>query len=145
MTKVFILICAIAVVAYAAVDSPAETPFKCDQNSDCNVSQCCSKTPRFLVVSKRQLSPPLSMFIAASCNPYLQLNESCIYVMKVNGDCGCAPDLVCKYFPELDAFNPMNVHLPTPPELQLTVAPSKRMAIPASPESYKCVPKVQNT
>ncbi|XP_033744126.1 uncharacterized protein LOC117330013 [Pecten maximus] len=142
MINVFILFCALTAGCYAAVDKTTPSHFQCDLDSECNPTQCCSKIPRFLVVSKkRQLSPPISMFVSASCKPYIQLNESCIYVMKINGDCGCAPDLVCKYFPELDAFNPINIKLPTPPAMLQTLAPSKRMMINASPESYKCVPK----
>ncbi|XP_069130796.1 uncharacterized protein [Argopecten irradians] len=143
MMKISFLLCALAAGCVSAAVTPS--PFLCDQDSECSVTECCSKIPRFMIVSKkRQLSPPISMYVSASCRPYLQLNESCIYVMKMNGDCGCAPDLQCKYFPELDKFNPINIkpiQLPTPDVLQPTVAPSKRMMIQASPESYKCVPK----
>ncbi|XP_069130794.1 uncharacterized protein [Argopecten irradians] len=143
MMKITFLLCVLAAGCVSAVATA--NSFLCDQDSECSATECCSKIPRFMVVGKKRqfTPPPLSMYVSASCRPYLQLNESCIYVMKMNGDCGCAPDLQCKYFPDLDKFNPINikpVQLPTPPALQPTVAPSKRMIL-ASPESYKCVPK----
>ncbi|XP_033744134.1 uncharacterized protein LOC117330024 [Pecten maximus] len=140
MINVFIFFCALTASCYAAVDNTTPSPFQCDLDSECSAYQCCSKIPRFMAVGKkRQLIAPISMYVRASCQPYLQQNESCISVIKINGDCGCEPALVCKYFPELDAFNPMNLHLPKPPAH--TPTPSKRM-IHASPESYKCVPKL---
>ncbi|XP_060064850.1 uncharacterized protein LOC132545190 [Ylistrum balloti] len=140
MTNVLVVLFALTVVTYAALGTPTPDPFQCKEHNDCSATQCCSKIPRYFVVSKkRQLSPPISMYVSASCQPYLQVNESCYNVMKANGDCGCAPELICKYFPELDTFNHI-FQMPLP-ELLSTVAPSKRLAIPASPEAYKCVSK----
>ncbi|XP_060064777.1 uncharacterized protein LOC132545123 [Ylistrum balloti] len=118
-----------AVVSVITAMTPVPvSPYQCESDSDCNPDQCCSKIPRIMAVSRRQLAPipDLQYIVRSSCKPYIPTNGSCVNVIKVNGDCGCAPDHTCKHFPELDQLNPF---------------PGKRDFFPGNPLSYQCVMK----
>ncbi|OWF47073.1 hypothetical protein KP79_PYT12561 [Mizuhopecten yessoensis] len=121
-------VCMAVVSVTSAMSVTTVSPFLCQNSTECSAHQCCSKIPSIMAVSKRQLGPlpDLQFFVSSSCKPYIPTNGSCVNVISVNGDCGCAPDHICKYFPELNG-----------PFLH----PGKRDFFPGNPLAFRCVPK----
>ncbi|XP_033744343.1 uncharacterized protein LOC117330231 [Pecten maximus] len=121
-------VCMAFISVTTAITPVPVSPFQCQSNSDCNADQCCSKIPKIMAVSRRQIAPlpELQLIVSSSCKPYIPTNGSCVNVISVNGDCGCAPDHTCKHFPELD---------------QPFLFSRKRDFFLGNPLAYRCVPK----
>ncbi|KAL5018757.1 hypothetical protein ScPMuIL_004479 [Solemya velum] len=73
----------------------------CTVSSDCQQGECCFKSPRYPIMSrKRQLPVMATEAKTGSCESYKNEGNPCSPLETLNGHCGCGDGLGCSFVPE---------------------------------------------
>ncbi|XP_052072064.1 U3-aranetoxin-Ce1a-like [Mytilus californianus] len=95
MWKEFILLSVIAVTLTSSLK------VQCKHDSECGTDECCFYHEGPMIMSKRQdLVSFAGMVQGGWCEKYQPQGEYCSSIGKMNGHCGCAPGLKCKWIPD---------------------------------------------
>ncbi|CAC5373248.1 unnamed protein product [Mytilus coruscus] len=86
----------------AAVTLTSSLKVQCKQDSQCSSDECCYYHEGPMVASKwRRAVLPFNVMVQGGwCEKYQPQGEYCSSIAKMNGHCGCAPVLKCKWIPD---------------------------------------------